>query len=191
MAAVPGFKFELTHPSGTTELPGGLFLTRADGAVLSANRLQVNAEANFGRVFIRVRAVVIDGETYMTNFLTGSWGKVDAANSPFAFLDPVGLVASLLGEVTGPSFESARPGGGDYVVLGRISAVPLAQLVGTVDETKTVSVRLTIDAQTFLLEEVAVDGPLQAGDGEGASRLIRLSGFDSEITIEPPVLGAR
>lgn len=187
MAAVAGFKFELTHPAGATSLPGGLFLTRADGAVAAPDRLAVNAEANFGRVFVKVQAVVIGGETYMTNFLTGAWAAVPPQDSPFSFLDPPRLVASLLGEVTGPSFvERPRPGG-DLVVAGKISAAPFAALVGAVDASKTVAVKLKLEAGTFFLKEALVEGALQTGDGPAAARLIKFSGFGEEIKVERPM----
>ena len=187
MAAAQSFKFELAHPTGATQLPGGLFLTRADGAVVAPDRLSVNAEANFGRVFIKVQAVVIGRDTYMTNFLTGAWSAIPPEDSPFAFLDPIGLVASLVGEVTGPAFPEPLKAGGDLVIKGRISAKPLAALVGSVDESKTVDVRLTLDPASYLLKEVLVEGAVQPGEGQNAARLIKLSGFGEPISIERPV----
>jgi hypothetical protein len=187
MAAVAGFKFELTHPSGATSLPGGLFLTRADGAVAAPDRVAVNAEANFGRVFVKVQAVVIGGETYMTNFLTGAWAAVPPQDSPFSFLDPPKLVASLLGEVKEPSFVEQPKTGGDMVVAGKVSAAPFAALVGAVDASKTVAVKLKLDPGTFVLKEALVEGALQTGDGAGAARLIKFSGFGEQIKVERPM----
>ncbi len=187
MTSTPGFNFELTHPTGATSLPGGLFLTRATGSVLAPDRLSVTAEANFGRAFVRVSAIVIGADTYMTNFLTGAWSPVPAADSPFAFLDPIGLVTSLLGEVQDVSFAAPVAAGADLVIAGRMPAKPFAALVGTVDESKVISVRLTFDATTFVLKEVLAEGALQPGDGPTAARLITLSGYADTISIEKPV----
>jgi hypothetical protein len=187
MSEVSRFRFELTHPAGTTSLPGGLFLTRADGAVIAPDRLSINAEANFSRVFVKVRAVVIGDETYMTNFLTGAWSKVPPGESPFGFLDPVKLVADMLGQVTAPEFEPKAKPDGDLVIRGRISAGPFAALVGMVDDSKTVDVSLAVDRRTFLLKEALVQGAVQPEDGPTVARLIRLSGFDDEIAIERPI----
>ena len=187
MAEVAGFKFELTHPSGATSLPGGMFLTRAEGAFAAPDRLAVNAEANFGRVFVKVQAVVIGGETYMTNFLTGAWAAVPAEDSPFSFLDPPKLVASLLGEVKEASFAEQPRTGGDIVVAGKVSAAPFAALVGEVDASKTVSVKLKLAPGTFVLKEALVEGALQLGEGPGAARLIKFSGSGEEIRVERPM----
>ncbi len=95
MAAVSGFKCELTHQTGTTSLPGGFFLTHADGTV--------------------------------------------------------------------------------------------AALVGAVDPTKTVKVKLTLDPKMYLLKQVLIEGRVQPEDGPNAARLIKLSGFGEQIVIEKPV----
>ncbi len=187
MAAAQSFKFELTHPAGATALPGGLFLTRAEGAALAPDRLSLRAEANLGRVFVKVDAVVIGADTYMTNFLTGAWAKVPAADSPFAFLDVPGLVSSLLGEVVSPTIAAESQAGADIVVTGQLPARPLAALVGTVDESKTANVRLTLDKETFRLKEVLIEGPIQQGEGENASRLIKFSGYGETTSIVPPL----
>ncbi len=187
MSAASSFSFVMSHPSGTTSLPGGLFLTRADGAVVSPDRLVVNAEANYGRVFVNVSGIVIGEKAYMTNFLTGAWSRVAPEDSPFAFLDPVSLVSDLITKVEAPRFGGDAGVAGATVITGTMPAKPFEALVGTVDETRTVAVRLTFDAETLLLKQVLIEGALQVEDGPRASRLVEFSMYGENIAIEPPV----
>ena len=184
---VESFEFALSHPSGTTSLPGGLFLTRADGAVVSPDRLVVNAEANYGRVFVKVSGVVIEDRTYMTNFITGAWSEIPAADSPFAFLDPVGLLVGLLGQVEQAGYADGGQEVGTAVIVGVMPAAPLAALVGIVDESKSVAVRLRIDRTTFLLQDALIEGALQPGDGPKASRKVEFSAYNEPIVIDSPL----
>ena len=123
----------------------------------------------------------------MTNFLTGAWSPIPAADSPFGFLDPVKFVSDMLGQVAVPAYDAGDAGSVGLVVRGQISAAPFAALVGTVDPSKTVRVRLTLDPKTYLLKEVLIEGQVQPDDGPNAARLLRLSGFGEQIVIEKPV----
>lgn len=188
MAGVPQFEFELTHPEGTTALDGGLDLRRAEGAVIAPGRLSVEAEANLGRVFVRVEAIVVEGQTWMTNPLTGNWSRIAPQDSPFSFLDPVRLVTNVLAQTTDPAYPAAGGASGGKIVLnGKVPSEALQPLVGTVLPGAILDVQLTVDAQSFLLTSARLSGRLQPEDGDNFVRLITFSGFDADLTIEPPV----
>ncbi len=188
MAEVPQFEFELTHPEGKTSLDGGLELRRADGAVISPSRLKVNAEADFEQFFVRVNAVVIDGETWMTNPLTGNWAVIAPEDSPFSFLDPVRLVTNVLAQTTDPVYPDAgATSNGQIVLNGKVPSEALQPLVGTVLPGELLDVTLRLDPETFLLSSARLNGRLQPEDQSDFVRLIELSGFDSELVIEPPI----
>lgn len=188
MADVPQFEFELTHPEGTTTLEGGLDLRRAEGTVIAPGRLSVEAEANIGRLFVRIEAVVIEGQTWMTNPLSGNWSRVAPEDSPFSFLDPVSLVINVLAQTTDPEYPAdASVSTNEIVLIGKVPSEALKPLVGIVLPGALLDVRLTLDAQSFLLTEARLTGRLQSGDEENFVRLIRLSGFEANLAIEPPI----
>ena len=186
MRAIPGFRFEMTHPTGSTELSGGLQLRKASGAAVNPGRLELEAEADLGRAFVRVQAIVIDGETWMTNFLTGNWSKIPPEDSPFSFLDPIQLVVNVLDQVTAPA-RLPSESEGTLLLTGKAPAIAFRSLVGRVDEAAQIDVRLTLDSTSFALLEAEIIGHLQPNDGADAVWLIELSGFDSNILIEPPI----
>ena len=188
MADVPQFKFELTHPEGTTTLDGGLKLRRADGTAIAPERLAVKAEADLGRLFVRIEAVVIEGQTWMTNPLSGNWASVAAEDSPFSFLDPVGLVTNVLAQTADPAYPNgATVASNELILVGKVPSEALKPLVGTVLPGALLDVRLTLDANSFLLTEARLTGRLQSGDEDNFVRLIRLSGFEDDLVIEPPI----
>jgi hypothetical protein len=186
MADLQSFSFELTHDSGFTSLSGSLELTRASG-VVAPNGLDLEAEANIGRAFVRVEAVVIDDRTWMTNPLTGVWSEIPPEDSPFSFLDPVKLVADILGETQGASYPSESITNDDIVVSGQITAPTLAALVGTVDQDAVPDVVLTLDSSEYLLKRIVISGKVQPSDEPTTVRVITLSEFDKQVSLEPPI----
>ncbi len=188
MASVPQFEFELTHPEGTTSLDGGLDLRRADGAVIAPERLKVSAEANLGRIFVKVDAVVIEGQTWMTSPLTGNWSSVAPEDSPFSFLDPVRLVTNVLELTTDPAYPAnGGSSGGEIVLEGKVASEALRPLVGTVLPGELLDVKLTLEPDSFLLTSARLTGRLQPDDQANYVRLIRFSGFEDNLVIEPPI----
>ncbi len=188
MAEVPQFEFELTHPEGTTSLDGGLDLRRADGAVITPERLTVAAEADLGRIFVKISAVVIEGETWMTNPLTGNWASIAPEDSPFSFLDPVRLVTNVLAQTEQPTYpDSGGFSNGNIVLNGLVPSEALQPLVGTVTPGQKLDVTLSLDPDTFLLTSARLTGALQPGDGADYVRLIRFSGFEADLAIDPPI----
>ncbi len=186
MSALDSFSFQLTHESGHTTLSGALQLTRAGGLV-ATNGLDLEAEANIGRAFVRIEAIVIDEQTWMTNPLTGVWSEIAPEDSPFSFLDPVKLVADILGDTQQAAYSTGGDGGGDLKVAGTIPAQSLAALVGTVDPDAVPSVVLTLDPNNKRLKKIVISGVVQPEDEPDTIRVITLSKFDEQVSLEPPI----
>jgi hypothetical protein len=186
MAILDSFGFELTHESGFTTLSGALRLSRASG-IVAPGGLDLNAEASIGRAFVRVEAVVIEERTWMTNPLTGVWSEIPPEDSPFSFLDPVKLVADILGETQEPAYVQDGESSGDITVTGRIPSPTLAALVGTVDPDAVPSVELTLDSGSYLLKKIIISGNVQPEDEPDTIRVITLSEFDKPVSLEPPI----
>ena len=189
MESVPQFQFELTHPNGTTTLQGGLQLRRASGTVIAPDSMSLDAEADLGRVFVRVQAIVIGEQTWMTNPLTGNWSSIAPKDSPFSFLDPVGLVANVLGQTSDPAYAASTfATTGQLVINGTVPAEALEPLVGTVIRGAVLDGTLVIDAESFEMRSARLAGKLQPNDDDTFVRLITFSDFDSDLIILPPVV---
>jgi hypothetical protein len=189
MAAVNQFEFELTHPEGSTSLGGGMQLSRAEGAVVSPDRLSVKADVELRPIFLTLEARVIGDQTWITNPLAANaWAQAPAGESPLNFLDPAQLVSDVLGQLDGVRYPATGPTSTGPVILeGTVEAEALASLVGSVEAGSVLNVRLTLERETSRLTEALITGRLQTQDTPDTARLIRLSGFDSTIIIEPPI----
>lgn len=189
MASVPQFQFELTHPEGKTSLPGGLELRRADGSVITPERLEVAAEADLGRVFVKIDAIVIEGRTWMTNPVTGNWAEIAPEDSPFSFLDPVLLVTNILAQTMEPTYppEGGLADGNRIRLNGKVASEAWRPLVGTIVPGEMLDVALTLDASSFRLVGAVLTGRLQPGDEDSFTRRLTFSGFDANLSIEPPL----
>ena len=187
MGNIDSFSFQLTHDSGHTTLSGALQLTRAGGFV-ETNGLDLEAEANIGRLFVKVEAIVIGRQTWMTNPITGVWSEITPEDSPFAFLDPVKLVADILGDTQQATYAiNDQTTIGEIEILGNIPAKSLAALVGYVSPDEIPSVVLTIDSSSNLLKKIIISGVVQSEDELGTVRVITLSDFDEPLAIKPPI----
>lgn len=186
MGDLDSFSFQLTHESGHTTLSGALELSRAGGLV-ATNGLDLEAEANIGRAFVRVEAVVIDEQTWMTNPLTGVWSEIPPEDSPFSFLDPVKLVADILGDTQDAEYAVESAPIGEYRISGNIPASALATLVGTVDPEAVPSIVLNINADAGVLKRVEISGKVQPEDDLNTVRIITLSEFNKQVSLEPPI----
>jgi len=186
MGDLQSFSFELTHDSGFTTLPGSLELTRA-GGIVAPGGLDLEAEANIGRAFVRVKAVVIHERTWMTNPLTGTWSEIPPEDSPFSFLDPVNLIADILGETQDPGYVLDGDHTSDILIIGSLPAPTLAALVGSVNPDAVLSVTLTLDPDSYFLKKIIISGDVQLEEDPSTIRVITLSEFDKPVSLEPPI----
>ena len=186
MASLDSFSFELSHDSGSTMLSSGLNLTHAAG-VITRNGLDLEAEANIGRAFVRIEAVVINEKTWMTNPLTGTWSEIPPEDSPFSFFDPVSLVADILGKTQSPQYPLDSPPDGELIINGLIPATTLVALIGVVDPNAVPEVTLTLDTTSYLLQKIIITGVAQVEDDDDTTRVISLGEFNSQVTLKPPI----
>ena len=186
MSELESFSFELTHDSGFTTLSGAIQLTTAGGTV-TANGLDLEAEAKIGRAFIRTEAIVIGERTWMTNIFTGVWSEIPPEDSPFSFLDPVKMVADILGDTQEPGFVLDGESTGDVTIIGRITAPTLAPLVGSVDPDAVPSVEMSFDPESYILKKIIISGVVQPEDEPDTIRVLTLSEFDKQVSLKPPI----
>ena len=186
MQELNNFEFELTHREGFTTLAGSLEMTKA-GGIVTSNGFDLVAEARIGRAFVRIEAIVIDDKTWMTNPLTGTWSQIAPEDSPFSFLDPIKLVADILGETQNASYAESEQMNGELIVVGQIPATTLAALVGEVQREATPKISLTLDAESYLLKKIVITGITQPRDESNTIRVITLSNFNTKVLLQPPI----
>ena len=123
----------------------------------------------------------------MTNPLTVAGSEIPPEDSPFSFLDPVKLVADILGDTRDAVFPDDPVSSNELTVTGRIPATTLAALVGSVDPDAVPAVTLSLNAETYLLNKIVIFGVAQPDDDENTTRVITLSDFDKPVSLEQPI----
>lgn len=138
----------------------------------------------------QVGAIVIDGESWITNPVTGRWEPAppNLTFDPATLFDAeVGFPSLLARGLTGAELVAPAPDDqGRRHVRGTIGADRVATLTGGLVRTET-EVDLWIDPDTGLVREVRFDAPA-AGGGTSTWRML-LDDYGREVTIAPPEIG--
>ncbi len=185
METLDSFHFLLEHRSGGTPLLPGLLIESAGGDVVNPDQLSIDFSGAFGNVFVESSAVILGDASYMTNPLTGKWATVPTEESPLGFFDPQRGVSEIMSQVANASLISSDEAA--YRIEGELPAEALVTILGTTVKGVSISVELTIDADSLYLLEAVLDGRVTEGEPDGTVRVITLSRFNVPIVIEPPL----
>jgi len=123
----------------------------------------------------------------MTNIFTGAWSEIPPEDSPFSFLDPVKMVADILGDTQTPGFVLASEPTGEVTIIGQITGPTLAPLVDIVDPDAVPSVEMIFNPESYILKKIIISGVVQPEDEPDTIRVITLSEFDEQVSLEPPI----
>ncbi len=187
MQSLSTFNFRLYHDVGSLELIPGLFVNKATGKVVNPDRLSVEFSGSFGEGFaIKSQVVTVGSLTYMTNPLTGKWEASDASVSPLGFFSPTRGISEMMAQIQNVSLLDTKPSDKMYRLSGNLPTTALAPLLGPTLTDRNVEVELTIEAVSDQLLEARFTGAVTPTDVEGAERVIVLSFFNEDISVEAP-----
>ena len=187
MQALNTFNFRLYHDVGSLELLPGLFVKKASGKVVTPDRISLEFSGSFGEGFaIKSEVITVGNLTYMTNPLTGNWEASDASVSPLGFFSPTRGISGMMAQIQDVSLVNTKSSEEMYRMKGNLPTTALALLLGPTLMDRTVEVELTIEAGSDQLLEARFIGAVTPTDVEGAERVIVLSVFYEDITIEAP-----
>jgi hypothetical protein len=187
MEQVDSFHFEVEHENGTTEIVGGIGMERAEGDVQGTERMQLEVEARFAGTNIQTGIVILPGESYLQNPLTGRWQEQEIDISEL--FDPAtgvtGLMRSAGDEVAIVGREEA--GGVDsYVLETTVDSGNLQAFVGNAEPGNEVTAQVWIGVEDLLVRRIDVIGPLAPNEDDAILRRLTLSQFDEPVEITAP-----
>ena len=186
LAAAGGVWFVLNHENGFTEALGGLELQHVEGAI-NETGMSIQAEANLGRIYIEVDAILIGTSTWLTNPLTGEWELLPQEENPIGFLQPIAAVQGVLKGLTDAEFIVPPELGEDYQLTSPLKAEALKSLLGDTIPDGTGVGEVVIDRKTFVMKSARITGALQIKDTDQTVRIIEMSRYGEEFIIEPPI----
>ena len=178
--------FLLEHENGFTEALGGLQLQRVEGAINEVG-MSITAEANLGRIYIEVDAVLIGLDTWLTNPLTGEWEPLPNEENPIGFIQPIAAVKDVLGGLSDPQFLEKPAPGEDFLVTSPLQAEVMKSLLGDIKPDAVGVGEVLIDDQTFEMKSARITGALQVLDTDETVRILEMSRYGEEFIIEPPI----
>ena len=185
MDAVDSFRFELEHDNGTATIVRGLEMERAEGDVEGADRMRLLVEAKAGPLNAEIQMIVLPGEGWITNPLTGRWENetIDVAS----FFDPAEGVTGLMrtlegGEVTG---AMRLAGVRTYRVEADVAS-ELITLFGDARGGQTIRLKAWIGIDDPLVYRIEAVGGIVSGEADDLVRRLTLSNFDESFEIQAP-----
>ncbi len=179
--------FVLDHENGFTEALGGLELQHIEGAI-NETAMSITAEANLGRIYIEVDAILMGRDTWLTNPLTGIWELLPQDENPVGFLQPIAAVRDVLASFTEPEFMETHQPGEDYRVKSPLLSDGLRSLLGEIKAGSIGIGEVVIDHRTFQMKSARITGAMQNRDTDQTVRIIELSRYGETFIIEPPII---
>lgn len=189
MEAVDSFHFKLEHSGGGTPIGMGLEIEEAEGDVKRPGRLQVTLLATLGGMFLQVKVITVGETTYMTNPLSQLWEPLPSQFSAVALFDPdTGIAAIMKGLTDLVKLEDEEVSGvPSYHLRGEIASDDLLPITGgTTIEGVEIAAEAWIGKEDFLMRQVRFEGKITEAEEEGIIRVLKLSQFNEEVTIELP-----
>jgi len=190
MALLDSFQFKISHRNGGTQIAEGLVVNDVAGNVVKPDKLKLSWEGTFVGFFVQADVITVDGETYMTDPISGRWGPLTGAVNPLGFFDPALGIASIMSDLTEMYLVEIETLGNviTYRMKGKLPSRSLARLLGTVAPDLMVDTEAWIGVDDMYLHQVVFQGSVAAEDPWDIRRTIKLSSFDQPVSIDAPLL---
>ncbi len=187
MEQVESFAFEVDHENGATQIVAGINMMHAEGAVQGTDRMQLEVEARFAATNIKTGIVVLPGEGYLQNPITGRWQRQDELDISSLF-DPATGVTGLMRAATGVEVVDREgvDGVDSYVLQTSVDSGNLQAFVGNTRPGNAVTTRVWIGVDDLLVRRIEVVGPIAPNDADNVLRRLTLSDFDEVVEITAP-----
>jgi hypothetical protein len=149
--------------------------------------MQLEVEARFASTNIRTGIVILPGEGYLQNPLTGRWERQDGIDISTLF-DPATGVTGLMRAATGVEVVDREDASGvdSYVIESVVDSGNLQVFVGNATPGNAVTARVWIGVEDLLVRKIEVSGALAPNDADDILRRLTLSDFDAVDEITAP-----
>ena len=180
--------FNLEHRQGATLLLPGVEMTRVYGEVEVPDRFHLTVEAEVSGTYAEAQIALVDGQAYMTNFITGQWQPVPREALPFNFANLGNTLAGILRAVREPTLLAAETlqGSPAHRIAGKVKSEDLSALVPAAAEGFDVALELWVDEASKLPRQVLITGPVVATDTPDTVRVFTLDARPVKVEFTPP-----
>lgn len=180
------FHFLIEHENGATVIVNNVQMERAEGDIDGAARMRADIKGKAGPINVQIGIVIIDGDGWLTNPLTGRWEHQPLSIE--AFFDPQRGVPALLRQVTAaqsPRREQLN-GAAVYRVAAHVDSGALTLLSPGATPGRSLPAVAWIGIDDPRVYRLEVTGAVASGERSDLLRRITLSRFDEPVAIQPP-----
>ena len=166
----------------------GSTLKNVDGEVESPDsaRIVVGVESAMG--FAEIEIVAVGDDAFMKFSAGAPWNPLPLDQVPFNFVGLGITLSNLLPKVQDAAISGTESvGGGPAIrVDGTLMSEDLSTLITSADTGHLIDLSLWIGEADQVLRQIRIDGQIFDDDGEGTSRLIILSDYNTPVDIQLP-----
>ena len=188
MNLISSFHFKLLHQGGRTPIAMGLELDEAEGDIVKPDKLKTTILAALRGMLVEVEVITIEVITYMTNPLTKQWELVPGEFSAISIFDPNAGITSILQDIVNATVvESEDDDSESYHIQGELPSESLRPITLSSVEGINVSVDVWIGRESFLINQIRIEGQITETEKPGIIRILELSDYNKAVEIAPPM----
>jgi hypothetical protein len=193
LADVQSLHFTLDIEGETYIDDGGTIqLLSAEGDLARPDKVAVEFRINvLNTADVSIRMVTIGEHSWTTDLITGNWGDAppEFGYNPSILYDNQDGLGPVMGKLENPQMTGTEKIDGREadVITGTVPSSVIDPLTAGTMTGEHVAITLWIDTETSDLLQVKVVEPEDSGKENPATWTMRLSKFDEEVTIDPPI----
>ncbi|MGE0229137.1 MAG: LppX_LprAFG lipoprotein [Dehalococcoidia bacterium] len=186
MEQLRSMHFLLEHQDGATEIVRGIAMTRAEGDVVTPDKMQATVKGGLGPVNFEIGIVILGDEAWIQNPLNRRWESEDITIDQV--FDPREGVIALVRSTRDASVTGTDEVAGVdcYRLEATLDSGDLDLLPGDPAPGKAVPTVAWVGVDDDLVYKVELQGAVAEGESEDLVRTLTLSRFDEDISIVPP-----
>lgn len=186
MEQLRSMHFLLEHDKGSTEIVRGIAMTRAEGDVVTPDKMQATVKGGLGPVNFELGIVILGKDAWIQNPLNRRW-ESESITIDQVF-DPRQGVIALVRSTRDATVTGTEEVGGVncYRLEATLDSGDLELLPGDPAPGKSVPTRAWIGVDDHLVRKVELRGAVSEDESPNLVRTLTLSRFDEDISIVPP-----
>ena len=167
----------------------GATLKNVDGVVESPDSAHIVVEVESPAMGFAEIEIVAVGDLAFMKFSAGApWNPLPLDQVPFNFVGLGVTLSNLIPLVENPAITATESAGGGPAlrVDGTLMSEDLSTLITSADTGHPIDLSLWIGEADQVLRQIRISGQIFDDDGEGTSRLIILSDYNTPVDIQLP-----
>lgn len=181
--------FQMIDESETGAKFFGATLKNVDGEVESPDSARIVVEVESPAMgFAEIQIVAVGDVAFMKFSADAPWNPLPLDQVPFNFVGLGVTLSNLLPLVQDAAMTGTESTGSGPAIRvdGTLMSEDLSTLITSADTGHPIDLTLWIGEADQVLRQIRIDGKIFDDDGEGTSRLIILSDYDTPVDIQLP-----